>query len=96
MNPVYYLVHIHRAHREPKKRVSFEVLIQIPTTLSEGAPSAAYERLATDAAKLVLRRSLNLHSQWYIYASSFEGPEIPRTTPKIAENGCRVWILSSP
>ncbi len=96
MYPVYYFVRIHRAHREPKKRVSFEVLIQIPTTLSEGAPSAAYERLATDAAKSVLRRSLNLHSQWSIYASRFEGPEIPRATPKIAENGCRVWILRSP
>jgi hypothetical protein len=96
MDAVYYSVHIHSGHRDLKKRLTFEVLIQIPSTLAESAPIAAYERLVTHAAKSVLRWSLSVHVPWVVYASPFEGSEIPRTTPKIAENGCRVWFLKSP
>jgi hypothetical protein len=96
MNPVYYSVFLHSGHRDPKKRLSFELLIQIPVALSEKAPSDAYERLAIDAAKSVLRRRLSAHTKWVISASPFESSEIPRTTPKIAEKDCRAWILKGP
>jgi hypothetical protein len=92
MNPVYYSVQIRRGHRDPKKRLSFELLIQ----LSASAPNGANERLATDAARSVLLRSLNVRSRWLVEAGPFESPEIPRTTPKVAANGCLVWILKSP
>jgi hypothetical protein len=96
MNPVYYSVCLRSEHRDPKKRLSFALLAQIPATLAENASSAAYELLAIDAAKSVLRWRLSVHTQWVTNVSVFEGPEIPRTTPKIAENGCRVWFLENP
>jgi len=67
---------------------------QIPATVAENAPGTAHELLVIDAAKSVLRWRLRIHAQWEISVSVFEGPEIPRTPPKIAENGCRVWDLS--
>jgi hypothetical protein len=86
MDPVYYSVYFHFGHRDPRKRLSYELLIQ----LIESALSGSHECLAIDAAKSVLRRSLRIHSQWDIYAGRIESPEIPTTTPNIAENGCRV------
>jgi hypothetical protein len=91
-NPVYYSVRVHSGHRDPKKRLSFEFLIH----LSRSAPKDAHQGLATEAAQSVLRGSLSAHTQWVIHASPFERPEIPRETPKVAANGCLVWILKSP
>jgi hypothetical protein len=71
-------------------------LTQIPGAIAEVAPIAAYELLAIDAAKSLLRWRLSVHTRWDMYVSVFEGPEIPRTPPKIAANGCRVWFLKSP
>ena len=96
MVPVYYSVCVRSEHRDPKKRLSFELLTQVPTTAAENAPGAAYELLAMDAAKSVLRWRLSVHTQWHTSVSVFEGPEIPRTPPKIAANGCRVWFLGNP
>jgi hypothetical protein len=96
MVPVYYFVCVRSEHRDPKKRLSFELLTQVPATAAENAPGAAYELLAIDAAKSVLRGRLSIRTQWNVQISAFEGLEIPRTTPKLAENGCRVWTLKSP
>ena len=95
MVPVYYFVCVRSGHRDPKKRLSFELVTQVPATV-ENAPGAAYELLAIDAAKSVLRRRLSVRTQWNTHVSVFEGLEIPRTTPKLAENGCRVWFLEYP
>jgi hypothetical protein len=89
---VYYYVHAGSGHRDPKKRLSFELLIQLSARASKGAD----KRLATDAAKSVVRGSFNLRTQWAIRLALFESPEIPRTTPKVAANGCLVWNLKNP
>jgi hypothetical protein len=96
MVPVYYLVCFRSEHRDPKKRLSFDLLTQIPGAIAEVAPFAAYELLAIDAAKSLLRWRLSVHTQWHTSVSVFEGQEIPRTPPKIAANGCRVWFLENP
>ena len=96
MVPVYYLVYFRSEHRDPNKTLLFELMTQIPGAIAEVAPSVAYELLAIDAAKSLLRWRLSVHTQWHTSVSVFEGPEIPRTTPQIAGNGCRVWFLKSP
>jgi len=45
-SPVYYSVCLRSERRDPKKRQSFELLAQIPATVAENAPGAAYELLA--------------------------------------------------
>ena len=96
MVPVYYLVYFRSEHRDPNKTLSFELMTQIPGAIAEVAPSVAYELLAIDAAKSLLRWRLSVHTQWQTSVSVFEGPEIPRIPPKIAANGCRVWFLENP
>ena len=63
MVPVYYLVCFRSEHRDLKKRLSFELLTQIPGAIAEVAPFAAYELLAIDAAKSLLRWRLSAHTQ---------------------------------
>jgi hypothetical protein len=92
MEPLYYSVHMHSMNR--KTRLSYSFLVQITGTLADARVSGAHARWAIDAAKEILRGHRAI--VWDTHAGLYENPQIPKTTPKIAGNGCRVWILNGP